>query len=83
MLPVIYDGCVQLLGCVQFLGRVQLSVTPWTIARSSVRGTSQARILEWIAISFSIMDEDTGKIIKLKSEPRLVPLTVFFYHFCY
>ena len=25
-------------------------VTPWTVARSSVRGISQARILEWVAI---------------------------------
>ena len=76
MLPVIYDGCVQLLGC------VQLFVTPWTIARFSVRGISQGRILEWVAISFSKMDVDTGKIIKPKSEPRLVPLTAF-YRFYY
>ena len=36
------------------LRHVQLFVTPWTAAyRSSVHGISQARILEWVAISFS------------------------------
>ena len=39
---------------VQLLSHVRLFVTPWTIARgSSVHGISQARILEWVAISFS------------------------------
>ena len=40
---------------VKSLSRVQLFVTPWTIARSgsSVHGILQARILEWVAISFS------------------------------
>ena len=36
--------------------RVQLSATPWTVARqapSSLHGISQARILEWVAVSFS------------------------------
>ena len=32
------------LSCVQFF------VTPWTVA---VHGVSQARILEWVAVSFS------------------------------
>ena len=27
--------------------------TPWTAARQALPGTSQARILEWVAISFS------------------------------
>ena len=37
------------------LSHVQLFATPWTIAwsGSSVHGISQARILEWVAISFS------------------------------
>ena len=35
------------------LSRVRLSVTPWTVAYgSSVHGTFQAIVLEWIAISF-------------------------------
>ena len=36
------------------LSRVRLA-TPWTVALpgSSVRGVSEARILEWVAISFS------------------------------
>ena len=29
------------------------SVTPWTVACSSVHGISQARLLEWVVISFS------------------------------
>ena len=39
----------------QSLSSVPLFVTPWTVARQAplVRGISQARILEWIAISFS------------------------------
>ena len=38
------------------LSHIQLFVTPWTVApmdRSSVHGILQARILEWVAISFS------------------------------
>ena len=40
---------------VKSLSRVQLFTTPWTGARqvSSVHGILQARILEWVAISFS------------------------------
>ena len=40
---------------VQLLSHVRHFVTPWTVALqgSSVHGISQARILEWIAISFS------------------------------
>ena len=39
----------------QSLSRVRIFVTPWTIAcqSSSVHGISQARILEWVAISSS------------------------------
>ena len=38
---------------IQSLSRIRLFATPWTVARgSSVPGISQARILEWIAISF-------------------------------
>ena len=37
------------------LSRVRLSATLWTVAQpgSSVHGILQARILEWVAISFS------------------------------
>ena len=35
------------------LSRVQLFVTLWTGPPGSVRGILQARILEWVAISFS------------------------------
>ena len=43
---------------VHLLSRVRLFVTPWTVAyqalRSlSVHGIFQARVLEWVAISFS------------------------------
>ena len=44
-----------LLVRVQLLSHVQLFVTPWTIAlpSDSVHGVFKARILEWVAISFS------------------------------
>ena len=32
--------------------------TPWTVARSSVNGIFQARILEWFAISFLLRDSN-------------------------
>ena len=41
---------------VQSISHVHLFVTPWTVCSlpgSSVLGISQARILEWVAISFS------------------------------
>ena len=37
---------------VKSLSRVRLFATPWTVG-SSVHGILQARILEWVAISFS------------------------------
>ena len=38
----------------KLLSRVRLFATLWTsLPGSSVRGTLQARILEWVAISFS------------------------------
>ena len=42
---------------VKSLSRVQLFATPWTVAYqapSSIHGIFQARVLEWIAISFSM-----------------------------
>ena len=41
--------------CVQLLSHGWLFATPWTVSQpdSSVHGTFQARILEWIAISYS------------------------------
>ena len=40
--------------CAQLLSHAQLYATPWTIAHpvSSVHGIFQARVLEWVAISF-------------------------------
>ena len=37
----------------KLLSRVQLFVTPWIVPGSSVHGIFQARVLEWLAISFS------------------------------
>ena len=46
-----------LISSVQLLSRAQLFATPWTIAppppSSSVHGILQARILKWVAMSFS------------------------------
>ena len=47
---------LDLLCCAQSLSHVWLFVTPWTdcsLPGSSVPGILQARILEWVAISFS------------------------------
>ena len=49
-------GCVCVCVCVHALICVQFFATPWTVAhqaRSSVHGISQARMLQWVAISFS------------------------------
>ena len=47
--------CVPVPMCVQSLSCGQHFVAPWTVAPpgSSAHGISQARILEWVAISFS------------------------------
>ena len=48
--------CVCVCVCARALIRVRFFATPWTVAhqaRSSVHGISQARILQWVAISFS------------------------------
>ena len=48
---------------VESLSRVRLFATPWTVCSppgSSVHGILQARILEWIAISFSRDLPDPG-----------------------
>ena len=50
------------LSQVKSLSRDRLSATPWTVA-SSVQGILQARILEWVAISFS----------RGSSRPRIKP----------
>jgi len=42
------------------LSAVQLFETPWTLARFSVYGILQARILEWVAIPFSRDLPDPG-----------------------
>ncbi|MES6020832.1 hypothetical protein U6W19_12325, partial [Cutibacterium acnes] len=47
---------ILLLSSVQSFSHVQLFATPWTTHSppgSSVHGILQARILEWVAISFS------------------------------
>ena len=48
---VCVHACAHVLSC----SVVSDSVTPWTVALpgSFVHGISQARILEWVAISFS------------------------------
>ena len=44
-----------LLSCMKSLSRVRLFATPWTVVLpgSSIHGILQARVLEWVAISFS------------------------------
>ena len=42
------------------LSAVQLFETPWTLARFSVHGILQVRILEWVAIPFSKDIPDPG-----------------------
>ena len=39
--------------CAQSLSHVQLFVTHWTIACQTPCGIFQARIMEWVSISFS------------------------------
>ena len=39
--------------CMKLLSHIQLFAIPWTVG-SSIHGIFQARILEWVAISFSI-----------------------------
>ena len=53
-----HTACMLVKVKVKLLSRVRLFATPWTVAcqalRSlSVQGIFQARVLEWIAISFS------------------------------
>ena len=38
---------------VKSLSRVRLFATPWSLPGSSIQGIIKARILKWIAISFS------------------------------
>ena len=42
--------------CVESLSHVRLFMTAWTVAHHAplVHGILQAKILEWVAISFSI-----------------------------
>ena len=49
------DSVICMFVCVHALSHVQLFATPWTVAHQapSVHGIFQARILEWVAISFS------------------------------
>ena len=54
--PSYFTGRDKLVLSAQLLSRVWLFTTPWTVALwsgSAVHGVSQARILEWVAISFS------------------------------
>ena len=57
--------------CVYVLGHVQLFATPWTIG-SSVHGISQARILEWIAISYSRRSSRPGNWTQISSIGRRI-----------
>ena len=38
---------------ISVISHVRLFATPWTVPGSTVRGVHQAKILEWIPISFS------------------------------
>ena len=52
--PVLTSSCVCVCVCTQSFSPVQLFATLWTIAcQAPVHGILQARILEWIVISFS------------------------------
>ena len=52
--PVLTSSCVCVCVCTQSFSPVQLFATLWTIARQApVHGIFQARILEWVVISFS------------------------------
>ena len=57
-------SCVSVCVCV--LSHVQFFATPWTVVRSSVHGTFQAHILEWVAISSS----------RASSRPRIEPVSL-------
>ena len=98
-LPCLWDspgkntgvGCHFLLQCmkgkvkVKSLSHVRLFATPWTIAYQApvVHGIFQARVLEWVAISFSRASSQprdrTGSPIlqadTLPSEPPRKPIT--------
>ena len=52
---------------VKSLSRVQLLVTLWTVAHQALlsMGILQARILEWVAISFSNRGENNPKKISI------------------
>ena len=46
-------------------------VTPWTVARQApVHGILQARILEWVAISFSRQGPDETKLCQSDRQGR-------------
>ena len=55
----------------QSLSRVWLFAAPWTVCSSSVPGIFQARILEWVAISFS-RKELGPQIIRCSEEQKCV-----------
>ena len=53
---------------------VCLFETPWTVVRqAAVSGVSQARILEWVAITFSrgssqLREQDLGRVLWIKGK---------------
>ena len=53
--PLWRQGFSMKIAAVSVLSHVQFFAIPWTVARQTplVNGISQARILEWVAISFS------------------------------
>ena len=63
LLPL-QNVCAQSLCCVPPL------VTPWTVAQQAplIHGISQARILEWVAISLVIHIAPTLRILKIKGD---------------
>ena len=54
-LPVPQCVCVCVCVCVCMLSHVQVFATPWTLAHQAPLSmeTFQARILEWVVISYS------------------------------
>ena len=61
------------------LSRVWLLATPWTAAyQASAHGIFQARVLEWVAIAFSINSLDYGIMLQ-----TLLGLSYVVWHACY
>ena len=51
------------------LSRIQLFTTSWTVAYQApfVHGIFQARVLEWVAIAFSIFQNNQVEMLQINS----------------